>query len=487
MTTRQVQGAVTHILPGPDRNGIASVYVISETNRAYSLGIDGTLLGEIQSPAKIMSAAYWPEARLLLLGGADDRVYAFDDAGKLRWTFQSEMHPDVYATGKTYWFKKDLPGIYGLHTGCLTGQGTQAFVGSACTVEVVDPSGKLLKRVPVYWGSCAVMQIVPNPDKTRKLVVAKAPNLSNDYSTIHGGNWSTGHFGVSPPFQLSQSTLNILVDDLNHDGQLEVICDTNGSMNDVRVYDCLGKSLWSAEFGPPSAGAARAGITVPPPIMRGLVVLDFQGHGAEARRGRNRRRPRHGLPGGWQASLGVLPAFGPMEPVPPAARRRRPAGSRVRQRPAAVDRRSRQARRQGPTRRRRPEAVRRQERRETRPRRRDRHGRRRPLSFTPGRCADLRHARRRQNTWRNRSKGRRSCVPRVVRLVESGPDELRSWGVTSRFRDRREALEVTRCPRHFRAWTRFWNILTSFRTCTAGCTCTSVKHCNVRCRRRISR
>ncbi len=279
VTTRQVQGAVTHILPGPDRNGIASVYVISETNRAYSLGIDGKLLGEIQSPAKIMSAAYWPEAGLLLLGGADDRVYAFDDAGKLRWTFQSEMHPDLYATGKTYWFKKDLPGIYGLHTGCLTGQETQAFVGSACTVEVVDPSGKLLKRVPVYWGSCAVMQIVPNPDKTRKLVVAKAPNLSNDYSTIHGGNWSTGHFGVSPPFQLSQSTLNILVDDLNHDGQLEVICDTNGSMNDVRVYDCLGKSLWSAEFGPPSAGAARAGITVPPPIMRGLAVLDFRGHG----------------------------------------------------------------------------------------------------------------------------------------------------------------------------------------------------------------
>jgi hypothetical protein len=279
VTTQRVQGAVTRVLPGPERNGIASVYAISEANRAYSLGIDGTLQGATESPAKIMSAAYWPEAGLLLLGGADDRVYAFDDGGRLRWTFQSEMHPDLYATGKTYWFKKDLPGISGLTTGCLTGQGTQAFVGSACTVEVVDPSGKLLKRVPIYWGSCAVMQIVPNPDKTRKLVVAKSPNLSNEYSTIHGGTWSVGHFGVSPPFQLSQSTLNILVDDLNHDGQLEVICDTNGSMNNVRVYDCLGKSLWSAEFGPPSAVATRIGIAVPPPIMRGLVVVDFQGKG----------------------------------------------------------------------------------------------------------------------------------------------------------------------------------------------------------------
>jgi hypothetical protein len=279
VTTRNVRGAVTHILPGPERNGIASVYVISETNRVYTLGSDGTLREAIQSPTRIMSAAYWPEAGLLLLGGADDRVCAFDESGKPRWTFQSEMHPDLYATGKTYWFKKALPGISGLHTGCLTGQGTQAFVGSACTVEVLDSAGKLVKRIPVYWGSSTVMQIVPNPDRTRKLVVAKAPNLSNTYSTIHGTNWSTGNFGVSPPFQLSQSTQNILVDDLNHDGQLEIICDTNGSMNNVRAYDCLGKSLWSAEFGPPSAGASRAGFKIPPAIMRGLVVLDFQGKG----------------------------------------------------------------------------------------------------------------------------------------------------------------------------------------------------------------
>jgi hypothetical protein len=275
---RQVQGAVTHILPGPERNGAPSVYVISEARRVEPMTIEGRLLDATQSPAKIMSAAYWPEAGLLLLGGADDCVYALDDAGKFRWTFKSEMHPDLYATGKTYWFKKDLPGISGLATGRLTGQGTQAFVGSACTVEVLDPAGKLLKRVPVYWGSAAVMEIVPNPDGTRKLVVAKAPNLSNDYSTLQGSNWSTGHFGTGAPFELSQSTLNILVDDLDGDGRPEVICDTNGSMNDVRVYDCLGKPLWSANFGPPPAGAATIGITAPPPIMRGLAVVDFQGN-----------------------------------------------------------------------------------------------------------------------------------------------------------------------------------------------------------------
>ena len=279
VATRQVQGAVTRILPGPERNGIAGVYVTTETDRAYPLAMDGKLDAAIQAPAKIMSAAYWPEAGLLLLGGADDRVYAFDDAGKPRWTFQSEMHPDVYATGKTYWFKKDLPGIYGLKTGRLAGEGTQAFVGSACTVEVLDEAGKLLKRLPLYWGSCAVIQIVPNPDGTRKLVVAKSPNLSNDLSTINGSNWSTGGFGVHPPFQLSQSTLNILVDDLDDDGQPEVVCDTNGSMNNVRVYDSLGKPLWSADFGPPAAGVAKIGITVPRPTMRGLVVIDFQGKG----------------------------------------------------------------------------------------------------------------------------------------------------------------------------------------------------------------
>jgi len=189
------------------------------------------------------------------------------------------MHPDLYATGKTYWFKKALPGIYGLKTGSLTGEGTQAFVGSACTVEVLDETGKLVKRVPLYWGSCTVMEIVPSPDGTRKLVVAKAPNLSNTYSTVSGSNWSTGRFGTTPPFQLSQSTLNILVDDLDHDGLFEVICDTNGSMNHVRAYNTQGKQLWRAEFGPPPAGVTEIGIRVPPPTMRGLVVVDFQGKG----------------------------------------------------------------------------------------------------------------------------------------------------------------------------------------------------------------
>jgi len=279
VATRQVEGAVMQILPGPDRGGVASVYVISAANRAYPVTVDGTLQTAITSPAKIMSAAYWAEAKLLLLGGADDCVYAFDHAGKPRWTFQSEMHPDLYATGKTYWFKEALPGIYGLKTGSLTGEGTQAFVGSACTVEALDEAGQLVKRVPLYWGSCAVMEIVRNPDGTRKLLVAKSPNLSNTYSTVSGRDWSTGQFGVTPPFQLSQSTLNILVDDLDHDGQVEVVCDTNGSMNNVRAYSTQGKQLWSAEFGPPPAGVAKIGIRVPPPTMRGLVVADFQGTG----------------------------------------------------------------------------------------------------------------------------------------------------------------------------------------------------------------
>ena len=279
LATCEVKGGVTRILPGPLRSGLPSVHVVCDDARVYPLAVDGKLHGAIEAPAKIMSAAYWPEASLLLLGGADDRVQAFDAAGKLRWSFQSEMHPDVFDTGKTYWFKKDLPGIYGLATGNLTGQGSQAFVGSACTVEALDEAGKLVKRVPLYWGSCAVMQIVPNPDGTRKLVVAKSPNLSNNLSTIQGSNWSTGGFGGNPPFQLSQSTLNILVDDLDGDGQREVVCDTNGSMNNVRVYNCLGKLLWSADFGPPAAGGAKIGIAVPRPTMRGLILLDFEGKG----------------------------------------------------------------------------------------------------------------------------------------------------------------------------------------------------------------
>lgn len=271
-----VDGAVKWLLAGPGGEG-PSVYAVT-AGKAYPLSADCRAGAAIEAPAEVLSATYWPEARLLLLGCKDDKVHAFDTAGKPAWTFQSVMHEDVRATGKTYWFKDAVPGISGLLTGNLTGEGTQAMVGSACTLEVLDAHGQLLKRVPQFWGNVWRMAILAMPDGARKLLAAKMPNGVNSLGTIDGRTWALdyGFLGLPQgytdiPGWATQNTQDLIVADLNGDGSPEVVVDTNGTWNFVRAYAADGRALWAVSFGPALPYYNRH--------MRGVVVDDLDGDG----------------------------------------------------------------------------------------------------------------------------------------------------------------------------------------------------------------
>ncbi len=273
----QIDGPAKRVLPGPVRGGSSCAYIISERD-AYLLSANGKLEKRIELETKIMSAAYWQEVDLLLLGGSNDVVYAFNGEGELRWAFRSEMDPDVQKTGKTYWFKDALPGVRGLATGSLTSGRTQAFVGSACTIEVLDPDGDLVKRLPQFWGCCVVMNVVAKSDGSRKLLVSKWPNGVNDIGVIDGQDWSItyaytalpeGHTRI--PDWTAMDTPHILVDDINGDGKMEVILDVNGSWNYLCVYDADFKPLWALSFGP--------SLLPPHRHMRDLQVADIDGDG----------------------------------------------------------------------------------------------------------------------------------------------------------------------------------------------------------------
>ncbi len=281
--TATVEGGVQRILPGPGQGG-PSVYAVAGGKAAYPVAADGALGDPLTVEAGILSSAYWPEARLLLLGGKDDQVYAYDPTGRLRWTFQSVMHPDLYATGKTYWFKQDVPGISGLLTGGLVGDGTQAFVGSACTIEVLDENGQLLKRLPQYWGSVWRMALVHKPDGGRRLLAAKMPNGVNDIGIVDApagaadGDWGLSYGFTALPaghtFIAGWSAMNtqdLIAADLEGDGAEEVVMDINGSWNRVCVYDALGAPKWALSFGP--------SLNYPHRYLRGLVVADLDGNG----------------------------------------------------------------------------------------------------------------------------------------------------------------------------------------------------------------
>lgn len=256
--------------------GTAEIWAVGR-KRVFPI-VGGEVGKPVEPGAEITAVAFWPEERLLLVGCKDDKVYAYRGDGTLAWTFKSEMHPDVRKTGKTYWFKSALPGISGLATGNLTGKGTQAFVGSACTIEVIDAQGKLIRRLPQYWGSVWRMAVLSAGDGSRKLLAAKMPNGVNNIGIIDGRTWSisygftglpAGHTAIAG--WSSMNTPNLIVADLDGDGAEEVIKDVNGSWNRVVVYDAGGKPLWSHSFGPSLKYWHRH--------MRGLAVVDLQGDG----------------------------------------------------------------------------------------------------------------------------------------------------------------------------------------------------------------
>ncbi|MCD6352478.1 MAG: hypothetical protein J7M26_10190, partial [Armatimonadetes bacterium] len=192
--TMSVAKRLHRLVPGPGAGG-PELYALGD-RRVFP--IVGDQVGPaIELPAQITAATFWPEEKLLLVGCKNDQLYAYRPDGKLAWTFESVMHPDLYKTGKTYWFKEALPGISGLLTGQLLSRGTQAFVGSACTIEVIDGQGKLIKRLPQYWGSVWRMALVTLKDGRRRLLAVKMPNGINDVGFIEppakeGEDWQRG-------------------------------------------------------------------------------------------------------------------------------------------------------------------------------------------------------------------------------------------------------------------------------------------------------
>ena len=252
----KVDEAIVDILQGPEWNGSSVCYLLTES-KAYPVSPGDGLGKPIGPGTKIMSAAYWKEAGLLLLGCSDDVVYAYDERGDQKWTFESEMAPEVRDTAKTYWFKDAFPGVWGLATGSLLEGGTQAFVGSACTIEVIDSDGRLVKRVASFWGNNITMSVLAKPDGSRKLLSSKIPNGVNTISIVDSRDWSVdqgftelppGHTRI--PDWANTDSRYLTVSDIDGDGRSEVVVDVNGQWNHVCAYDPNGKPLWSLSFGP---------------------------------------------------------------------------------------------------------------------------------------------------------------------------------------------------------------------------------------------
>jgi hypothetical protein len=277
--TTNIGGAVKDLIaiPAEGRGLIAA----AEGNTVHLLGSDGQELRQMQTDGKIRQLHWWPEHKLLLAGCEDEKVCAFDLAGGRKWTFVSEMDPAVFRAAKQYWFKSapGHGGIHGVGSGVFLDGKSQAFVGSACTLEIIDEHGKLVKRMPQFWGTVYKFALVPGPENSVNLLasrkITEVPTLGvinnrtldptpRSFYGVPAGHTYVGGWS-------DQTRHHIFVEDLDGDGKKELVSEITGAWNRVTVWDLQGKPLHNVQFGPGARDGGRD--------IRDLDVGDLNGDG----------------------------------------------------------------------------------------------------------------------------------------------------------------------------------------------------------------
>jgi hypothetical protein len=233
---------------------------VSSGKTIHLIAADGQTVRQMKTDGQIRMLRWWPDHQLLLAGCVDEKVIAFDTEGQRQWVFVSEMDPAVFRAAKQYWFKSapGQNGIHGLYTGVFLDGKSQAFVGSACTLEIIDEHGQLIKRLPVFWGLSSVFTIVPGPNGSLNLLAGRKHNGTNDVAVINNRVLSADPRSLNSvpagaTYVGGWSAMNrhrLFYEDLAGDGTKLVISDINGTYNRVTAWELNGRALYDASFGP---------------------------------------------------------------------------------------------------------------------------------------------------------------------------------------------------------------------------------------------
>ncbi len=272
---------VDQVITIPDGEG-GELICAAEATTIHLLRPDGTEAGIATTDGQIRDLHWWPEHELLLAACADEQLLAFDRTGARKWAFMSEMDPAVFRAAKDYWFKSAAAhsGLWGVTSiPSFINDETQAVIGSACTLEFVDGEGKLVHRMPQFWGDPHVFQVIPGPEGSVNLLAARRINDNDTLGTINNRTLDPNPrgFHTTPSGHTyvggwsSMNRYHVFYEDLDGDGTREIISEKNGSWNRVSSWDAQGAALSDASFGP--------GVNSPTRNMRDLVVADLDGDG----------------------------------------------------------------------------------------------------------------------------------------------------------------------------------------------------------------
>ncbi len=241
----------------------------------------GQMVRNMNTAGEIKVMHWWPESNLLLAGCLDEKVIAFDVQGQKRWEFTSVMDPEVYEAAKTYWFKSAHPGVSGISTAIFDEGKSRIFVGSACTLEILDEKGQLVKRLPVFWGQGRHFLVVDAPDGSKNLLIDRWTNDFIDMVIINSkkmkevgrgyDEYPEGHTSIGGWDAMNRYD-NFLTD-LDGDGNREVVSAVNGLWNRLTIFTESGKPLYNAQFGP--------GVKDPRMNMRMVDIGDLDDDGKQ--------------------------------------------------------------------------------------------------------------------------------------------------------------------------------------------------------------
>jgi outer membrane protein assembly factor BamB len=278
--TVQVGGQVADLVKVPSADG--TQIGVAAGNTIHLVSHLGDRTRTLQTDGNIRVLRWWDEENLLLAGCVDEQVIAFDPSGRRAWVFTSQMDPAVYEAAKTYWFKTapGHEGIHGLYTGAFDEGNSRCFVGSACTLEILDGAGELVKRTPVFWGPGRMFLLVDGRDGSKNLLISRWPNGNDGLAIVNSKTMASagnGYSGVPAGHSYvggwtAQNRTGLAREDLDGDGAMEVATAVNGRWNRVTVYSEQGRPLYNAQFGPGPGTAPRA-------QMRDMDVADLNGDG----------------------------------------------------------------------------------------------------------------------------------------------------------------------------------------------------------------
>jgi hypothetical protein len=243
-------------LPAPD----GATWLAAAAEKAvHLLTPDGQTVRELPADGIVRVVGWWPEAEALLAGCADEKLIAFGRDGSRKWVFTSEMDPAVFRAAKTYWFKSapGHEGIHGLATGPFIDGKSQCLIGSACTLEIVNPDGSLAKRLPVFWGPGKLIRILPGAEGSYDAFLALWPNGVDNLSIVNSRTLAVtaGYYGVPSSHTMvsgwtAQNRVDLIWEDINADNAPELVTAINGTWNRVTTYNRAGDPLSNAQFGP---------------------------------------------------------------------------------------------------------------------------------------------------------------------------------------------------------------------------------------------